>query len=216
MDWRGNRGINLYESYRRQVHRERSDKSKRRARWIVPLAALALALLVFAGVMIGQNIKKSMELDQLRSQSDALQPAYEQASALSQRRAELENIYGSLAYNHLLFALYPALSEALVTQVRDCALDGTIFTIHAYAYDEENLALVLDASAESVNEVPLFVERLRQTQVFRSVVYTGYTSDQDSDYFCTVGCTLNVNEQTDEQTDELGGVSTQTELTSQD
>lgn len=203
--------INLYEGYRQLLSHQKNDKSVQRLKLIVPLALLALVLLAVSGVIVYQNIQKSRELKMIQQQIDALGASYAQAQELSGKHEELSNQYGNLTFNRMLFNIYPPLNKPLLEKVRDCAQDGRIFTINAYSYSEENITLVVDASADSVNELPKFVERLRETELFSSVQYTGYTSDRAADYFCTVGCMLGTEPFEDEAEAE-GTVTAETQL----
>ena len=82
----------------------------------------------------------------------------------------------------------PLLDENLFVQVNACAAGK--FNISVYRYNEETRTLEIDASAPSVNDVPALVEALRDTALFSSIQYSGYTSDTDGVYYCTVGCVL--------------------------
>ncbi len=73
-------------------------------------------------------------------------------------------------------------------RIAECAASD--FFITDYRFSETTGTLELDAVAPSVNLVPNLVNRLRDTGLFSAVQYAGYTSDSDSQYYCTVGCTL--------------------------
>lgn len=185
--------INFYRGYRQLVNSKKSDVGKRRVRIIAPISVLAVALLGVAAVVFAEIREKTDALDGIQLQMEQRQTGYEQARALSDECAKLEERYNQLAAGRFLFTINPPLTRELFTQVRACA--GDIFNISAYAYDETTRTLTVNASADSVNEVPKFVERLRDTELFESVQYTGYTSESEETYFCTVGCTLGmVNE----------------------
>lgn len=195
-------GINFYRGYRQRVNSSKNDRRRRRARLIVPMAALLAALMCVSAMVLLKNRQKANELAELQTQTAALSPEYDRALALDTQRGQVSARYELLALNQMLFCGYPKLNESLFTSVRDCA--GSIFSISAYAYAETTRTLTLNASAKSVNEVPRFVERLRGTKLFESVQYTGYTSESEKTYFCTVGCTLTFSGEAD------GGVNEET------
>lgn len=185
-------GINLYESYLAQTKKEQSDKTGKRVALLLPLAALLLALLAVSGRQLIINREKSEAVDALTAEIDALTPAYENVQALQTLRGETEATHEALAGARFLFTLYPAPTRDLFVQVRKCA-EG-IFNISDYRFEEATSVLTIDASAASVNEVPLFVQRLRDTELFSLVQYVGYTSKDTQEYFCTVDCMLHNEE----------------------
>lgn len=181
-------GINLYASYLQQVKKEQGGKSSKRTALILPLVLLAVVMLGISGRLLLNNMEKTRQLAALEDETAALSTAYDSAQSLEARRDETTETYEALSSARFLFELYPTLTEDLFAQVRDCA--AGIFNISQYAYDETNGILIIHASAASVNEVPQFVQRLRDTELFSLVQYTGYTSEDTTEYFCTVGCTL--------------------------
>lgn len=181
-------GINLYESYLQQSKRTQGEKSGKLLTLVLPLALVALLLLGFAGKLLLDNREKSAELTALDGEIASLTGAYDNAQALEARRDEAAAIYERLAGARFLFTLPPAPTKALFTQVRACA-EG-VFNISQYDFNAATGVLTIDASAASVNEVPQFVQRLRDTGLFSLVQYTGYTSRDTTEYFCTVDCTL--------------------------
>ncbi len=183
--------INLYESYLQQTKKEQSSKSGKRITLILPLALLLLILLGISGKLLLNNMEKRREADALDAELATLSAEYDSALSLEGRRDESAATYESLSSARFVFTLYPSLTQDLFMQVRTCA--AGIFNISQYAYEETTGMLTINASAASVNEVPLFVQRLRDTGLFSLVQYTGYTSKDTTEYFCTVGCTL-VNE----------------------
>lgn len=181
-------GINLYESYLQQTKREQNEKSSKLLTWILPLALLLLILLGVAGKLFLDNKERQETLDALDAQIAAMSKEYDDARALEALRDEKDAAYQSLAGARFLFEMYPAPTKDLFKQVLDCA--DNIFNISQYEYVETMGRLVIDASADSVNEVPQFVQRLRDTGLFSLVQYIGYTSNDSKRYFCTVSCTL--------------------------
>lgn len=181
-------GINLYEGYLQKSKREHGGKSAKLFTMLLPLLLLILVLGGFAGKILLDNREKNKELAALDEQIASLSAAYEETQTLAVHRDDVVTTYESLSAARFLFELYPAPTKELFTEVIDCA--DRIFNISEYEYNETTGILVIDASAASVNEVPQFVQRLRDTGLFSLVQYTGYTSNDSEQYFCTVGCTL--------------------------
>lgn len=186
-------GINLYEAYIEQSRKEQSGRTGKLLTLLLPLAIVVLALLGVSGKLILDNRAKSETLDTLDAQLATLSETYDDARLLTARRDECADEYEQLRSARFLFSIYPAPTKALFTEVIACA-EG-IFNISQYDYNEQAGILTINASAASVNEVPQLVQRLRDTGMFSLVQYTGYTSRDTTEYFCTVSCTLdNVSE----------------------
>ncbi len=188
MKYGRNDSINFYRGYQQKLASQKSKVNNKRLGLILPLALLVAVLIGVSGYLLAQNRQKQRELEALQAHIAGIQGDYEQAIALQSQLNTANATYQALAAGKFTFAVYPTLDATLFNQVRECAKG--IFNISAYSYDEATCTLSVDASADSVNEVPKFVERLRATKLFDGVQYTGYTSDDTQEYFCTVGCTL--------------------------
>ena len=179
--------VNFYAGLVRSRKRRSAQQARRAARFL-PLVLLTLLLLAAALALHMQNLGREGELLRLNAELAKQSAAYEKARALSERDALRKEQYSGLQMSALVFSMYPQLPRTLFEQVRTCA--GDVFTISVYRYDETTGVLSLDAAAASVNEVPLFVERLRATGLFGRVSYAGYTSDTGDPYYCTIDCAL--------------------------
>ena len=189
--------MNLYEGYQALLKKDKGPGIKRSTLAMIPLAAL-LALLLGIGAYIGvQNAGLNARVKEGEESIAALEPAYSEAEALLSESEKKQASYESLATGRLLFNLYPPLEREIFAKVRASA--ENVFVITEYQYDETNGVLIVNLNAASVNEVPKLVERLRDTELFQSVQYTGYTSDSTQRYYCTVGCTLDYQADTTEQ-----------------
>jgi Zn-dependent M28 family amino/carboxypeptidase len=178
--------INFYAAYR-EGHREKKSP----ARWLRGL----IPLLIILGIIIAvtmfirlSNFKTSNEVDAMTRQIQLLAPQYEDTKALSERSATLLALADELQADADLAESLPQLNENLFVQVNACAAET--FNISVFRYNEETRTLEIDASAPSVNDVPALVEALRDTKLFSTIEYSGYTSDTDGVYYCTVGCVL--------------------------
>ena len=178
--------INFYTAYR-ESHREKKSP----ARWLAALLPLLviLALIVVATMVIRlSNLQLTNEVDAMTRQIQLLEPQHLDTKALSERSAMLQGLADELQADADLVADLPVLDENLFVQVNACA--ASKFNISVYRYNEETRTLEIDASAASVNDVPALVEALRDTALFSAIQYSGYTSDTDGVYYCTVGCVL--------------------------
>lgn len=183
----GDCGINLYAGYERLLKKEKKGDNSRGKSWI-PLVLLAAVMAGIGGYLLLENMGREARIKAVQADIAALEPAYTVAQQLTDTYDAVDSAYQNLMAANLLFGLNPVLTRSIVERVQTCA--GTIFLINSYSYDERTGALVISAEADSVNDVPGFIQRLRNTELFSTVQYTGYTSDTTGKYYCTVGCTL--------------------------
>lgn len=179
--------VNFYEGYLARTKKARDDKTAKTLTIVLPLALMALALLGVAGKFLLDNRAKQAKIDALDARISELNAAYETADARAERLSDAQTELDTLSANRVMFNLYPVLTRDTLVQVRACA---TGFTISDFTFDETTGVLGVKASSDSVNEVPAFVQRLRATGLFSKVQYTGYVSDADQVYHCTIDCTL--------------------------
>ena len=181
------KGVNLYAGYQRAAKQKKPERSKKGLA-ILPLLLLLLAVAAVYLYFWRQAQALQTRADALDAEITQLSARYAQAEQYSGEASGVDTLYSDLVTADALFTLYPALTPELITDVEDCA--GDIFTVTAYGFEETSGTLAVNANADSVNEVPKFIERLRDTNDFQSVQYTGYTSDTSGEYFCTVAGVL--------------------------
>lgn len=187
----GEKGVNFITGVRELEKQERSPKKK--LLFILPIALIALGLGIAAALLLIKNAERERELATLNERIAQLSPTYDEALALSERFNALNSEYANLYMGRIIFTVYPELDNALFNSINACTQGR--FTIDTYTYDETERLLTLEAQVDFVNEVPGFAERLRDTELFELVSYTGYTSDDDGTYYCTVYCVLKLPEQ---------------------
>ncbi len=182
------RNLNFLQAYEDVRKSAGKKKAGRTFAVIAPLALLAAALLTVFLLLVAGNAERVMRLAALEEQMAVLRPQYDETLALTERRSALNAELAALEAGLAASETAPTVDKALFAAVSECA--GDIFTISLYRYEEQARLLSIDASAPSVNDVPDLVECLRATGLFSSVRYTGYTSDADGVYSCTVDCAL--------------------------
>lgn len=178
-------GINFYSVYRDS---QRTKKASTRLVGIIPLILLFAAIAAATVYIRLGNVDKSMALDGVTRQIAQLDEEYQTAQALSEESASLIGLADALQTDADIASELPILDRNLFANVISCAADT--FKISVYRYDEDARMLEIDAAAPSVNDMPDLVEALRDTGLFSSVQYVGYTSDTDGVYYCTIGCVL--------------------------
>ncbi len=186
--------INFYTAYR-----DSQRAKKPSAQWlagVIPLAVVLIAVILVAVSIRFGNLQKSAVLDGLNRQIQQMNTEYEEVQTLMTQSDSLSVLAGELQTDRNMAAALPKLNENIFRQINACA--ASIFTISVYRYDERTRMLEIDASAPSVNDMPELVEALRDTALFESVQYVGYTSDTDGVYYCTVGCLLAEEAEADE------------------
>lgn len=181
------KGIDLYAGYQRLAKQKKSTAVKP---GLAFLPLLLLVLILAAVYLIAWRKTYALQKDEraLDDRIAALQPRYDQAQEYSGEASTVDELYSELLNANALFNMYPVIRGDLILQVEACA--AGIFDVTAYGFEETSGVLNMNAKGPSVNDVPVFIGRLRDTGEFTSVQYTGYTSDTEGVYYCTGSCLL--------------------------
>ena len=129
---------------------------------------------------------RSRQLAEIDDYLLSSQQKYDQVMSLRTQRDELSAQMGYLEKIIAIDGSYPVLDASLFAKVTSCT--DANFAIQSYRYD--GAILQLGANAVSEEYMPQAVQKLRNTGLFENIEYTGYTSDADGSYTCTIGCVL--------------------------
>jgi len=183
---KANNNINFYTAYRDGLREKKSS-----APWTKTIYPFLLLVAVIAVVMMYlsfRNLIKSTAIEadnRLLQQMDVMN---QEIQMLSMQSAELVMVADELENYASVVTALPLLDHMIFLKISECATDR--YNISIYHYDELTRTLQINVSAPSVTDIPELVKALRDTALFSSTEYTGYTSDTDGRYFCTIGCVL--------------------------
>ena len=183
---RTSNNINFYTAYRDSMHEKKAPKRKTKP--ILPMLVLLGAVVILSVNLWLGNLNKSADLEVDTRQVQQMESVYQEIQVLSLRSTELNTLAEELENDAAMTSEIPELNADIFVRINDCAKDR--YTISVYRYDETTYTLQIDVSASSVNDMPELVKVLRNTELFSSIIYDGYTSNADGRYYCTIGCVL--------------------------
>lgn len=160
----------------------------------------AITLLVCIFLIAAMNVWNFFTTHQISEINDwindpQIQQEYQAANKL---RLELEALQDTVRQVNNMktnLATYPDLTEDVIKEITDAG--GKSMDIEVQNLDMETGTLGFNAVSKKVIDIPSYVQKLRQTGLFTTVDYTGY-SYEENEYQLTLSCTLKPIE-TDEE-----------------
>ncbi len=166
-----------------------SGQGKRMALIVFPF------LLLVAGLMVWGGLQWQYRSDSRKAENQAVQvgsilgdSGYRQALLAEKRMKELETEYRNAWTVRQALDSYPSLSQAFFQTILSSA--GTQAEITGFVYSASDGLLVMTGTAYGILDTAEFVGRLRQTGLFESISYTGYTEMGESSADSASSCYL--------------------------
>lgn len=187
--------INLLSSYKKTS----ASEEKPAALWkhaILPASVFAACLLVYGGVQF-LNMRTQKKTDKVIAwiESEETKKAHDEALALEQEKAALQQAISQTERLSRNRATYPKLDKSVVEKIQ--AAGGAGITSNISRYDAVTGEMTFEARSAAAIDIPSYIERLTQTNLFHSVNYTGYVFENNG-YTLSLLCTMESAEQTEE------------------
>lgn len=186
--------INLLSSYRKNSEREEKEE-KGSADWkhlILPLSVLALCAVIYGGVMfLNFRVQKQIDKTMHWIEAEDVQKKYKEAKALEKEKEVLLADIHEVRENLDSQKTYPKLDRTVVEKISAAGGAGIVSNISGY--DAETGEMTFEARSGTAIDIPAYIRRLTQTELFHSVEYTGYVFENDA-YTLSLLCTLKGNE----------------------
>lgn len=177
--------INLIQALRAK---EPADRSVLRKRILtaVPCCLAAGCLLAF-GVLQGLRLMDEAKMNScvIAVGDMANNARYQQALDTME---EIESLQGDISRaKELRGALdsYPALNRDFFAAVNGCVSGG--IQLSGIDYSAADTLLLLRGSCPSAEEISAFVQRLRETELFSEITYSGYSKQENAYQFEITG-----------------------------
>ena len=165
--------------------RQKTEKSVRSKRHLWPLLPAALLFVGMGtwGLLQWRTTSLEKEKANCTAAIQAIQAdtSYQQAIALETELAGLQKNNTVAAAVRNAVDSYPTLSKSLFTKLA-AAAGGTI-TVNGYSYHAADGLLTLNGQTNNAVEIAAFVQRLRQTDLFTSLSYSGYSKKIDTEQY---------------------------------
>lgn len=184
---RGVHDINLLASYKRMSEKEERET----AVWkhaLIPAAASAVCGLVWAGVLV-MNVRTQKEIDRTVAwmESASVKKAYEEAKSLEREKERLTVSITQMKETDEDRATYPQIDSSVLSRIQDAG--GAKITSDISGYDSESGQMKFKSRSQEAIDIPAYIRRLTQTDLFHTVEYTGYVFENDA-YTLSLLCTL--------------------------
>lgn len=189
---KGIHDINLLSSYKKNSEKEVKDT----ALWhhaVLPVAALALCGVIYGGIQImNAGAQKRIDESAAWMESEDVRAVYDEAKELEEHREALNQAASLVKYTEQSKGTYPKLDNRVLTRIQ--AAGGSGITSHISAYDSENGEMTFVAKSMAAIDIPSYIQRLTQTNLFHTVEYTGYVFENDA-YTLSLRCTMEENDE---------------------
>lgn len=166
---------------------------------LVP-AAVFLLCMIPTGVFFVLN---GMTLREIRGQQDWLdspqvQEQYQQALGLEEQLTEIEGSIAAVELTEENLSVYPEFSNEILQQIRNAG--GLGIQCRVSGYDASTGTLDFQANSRAVIDVPVYIQKLKDSGLFHAVNYTGYDYDNEW-YTLSLSCVMagGVSKQAQEQ-----------------
>lgn len=180
--------INFYEKY--NVRPSLGKMALKKYGWLLPFV---LVICIVGAICLNLGAEQSYLAQEILSIQDfvtnpTLLQQYGEIEQLSAEQRELTARLEELHQADEEARLRPTIDGGIITAVNNCA--GSSFSITGYNYTAENRVLKLNINTASPDSIPLFVQALRQTNLFDDVVYSGYNSSGGEVYTSEISCAV--------------------------
>ncbi len=168
---RNGRSMNLAASYE---HEKQEAADLKMWKELLPVAVIFGVCAVILGAVLARNaalkhriyekdtwIAKTLESEE-----------YQQALLSRQHAQEIENTIREIEQLQKNLETYPEFNEGTIARIEEAG-SGVVLKIHSYNADSG--VMTFDAGSEEVIDIPWYIQRLEETDLFYKVEYTGYT-----------------------------------------
>lgn len=118
---------------------------------------------------------------------DGIQQSYQKAKDLEEQLLEIQGAIAAAERTEENLSVYPELSSAVLERLE--AVGGSQVDLQVSGYDAETGVLTFRAGSPEVIDIPSYIEKLRDTGLFHTVDYTGYSYDNEW-YTLSLSCTM--------------------------
>lgn len=200
------RDVNLYTRFNYNPERERA--AHRRINYAIPVILLIIVLA--AVIMYMKRDVDKLKAD-IAKQEDIISESngYE-TNDFSVKQTLYEDYTTQLELYKKMVGSYPTFDSELINKIFSCTTSN--ITISDFNYDMTGDGVSFSAEADSVNNVPAFIVRLRETGLFDDVKYNGYASETGDGYTFSVNCVLNEVVDTNEFDDYIVNTDPETDI----
>lgn len=149
---------------------------------IIIILAATIILNVFLSIEKNNNkvIKEYIDNENNIARYSESVKLTEEIDKRQKAKNEIDNVLNSIDG-------YPQLNEQFVDMLFGTAGQKKV-KVNSINYGSEHGSIIISCECKSVDDVPVFVKALRDTEIFEAVTYKGYSGCDKSQYSFTVTC----------------------------
>lgn len=178
---------NFYRIYMKKPAKSRTVRIIYRL-LILPVLLVVAFVGAFAVFFI-LNVSKQQKIDDLQvyTQQQDQVTLMQEAGVIAKEKTAYTATHTKLATLRRALDSYPKFDLETFLTIASC-IEETNVAISGMQYDSDLGILSLDGRSPFVVDAPIFVQHLRDTELFFAINYTGYGSDSDGIYRFHVEC----------------------------
>lgn len=190
----GKKNVNLCRTWKKEEEAVQGtvEKGDILKHLIPPAVTLVICLAVFAGVKVWNTLEKHevQTIDEwindplVQEQYQAANEKMKESDRLATEKSQVDQMKTNLD-------TYPDLTEDKISKIVDAS--GSDLEVHIKSYDALTGTLTFNALSAKVIDIPGYVHKLENTELFSSVNYSGYSYD-DSQYSLMLSCVMKATE----------------------
>ena len=186
----GTKPINLFDAYKKSNVIKKELPFEYKA--LIAPAAMILTCLIIFGVFFGLKYSAQKKLEEMNAYiSDTNNQAeYMQAKELTDEVSAIQSEVSNIESINMAIGTNPNLTSDKLTHM--VTLCNGVISLNAMEYDGTTGAIHISAVANNEKEAAQYIKRLKETQYFTQVDYTGYAQvTASSGQTTTSGTTTN-------------------------
>lgn len=182
--------VNLLERYKKQRHNS-SEKNKILGKFLPLVITVGVFLVVFAALLITNivmNARLAKQKEYLDDPNNISQAA--EAENVIEENNALRLTISALKSASEAQQSYPRINSIVISAIEQAG--GGAVSMEITSYYSETGQLTLAAQTSGVDQINSYIDRLKATNLFDNVEYSGYTYTQNTNtYTINVVCYLN-------------------------
>lgn len=169
---------------------EQMEKRRGIRRMLIPSVTIIGACVIITLVLFLINIQRKAKLADLRAynQNPEVTAQVKEYNDLMVRSGAISEIGDGMNEFLVILKEFPKVDSALVADIETCTQGKLVFEVEGF--DAASGVLSFSAQAMDVEEIHQFVNRLKKTDLFAKIEYSGYSQNADGSYSLKLHCTM--------------------------
>lgn len=169
---------------------EQLEKRKSLQKILIPSIAVIAVCVVACGVMFAVNLQRKAKLAEIKAytRDPHVLEQVQTYNTVMERSGLITEMGEGMTEFILTLREYPRVDSKLVDVIEKCTEEKLVFEVEGF--DAASGVLSFSAQAPDVEEIHEFVNRLKKTELFAKIEYSGYSQNSDGSYSLKLHCTM--------------------------